>query len=94
MQEQYVAQTVCQDEEGRPHTFHYYITTDQIPMGRFICEHYGVRVEHSHGASAELRCITCSRSQLERLLAALVRNAVSPTDLPYVVEDWLQIPHR
>ena len=94
MQESYINTTVCRDEEGSAHTFRYSITTDQLPAGRFICEHYGVRVERADGEAAELRSITCSRSQLERLMAALVRNAVSPTELPYVVEDWLQSPQE
>ena len=49
MMEMKIASRSCADDLGRQHTFHYYLTVDQIPVGQFCCEDYGVRIDEEAG---------------------------------------------
>ena len=40
-----IATRSCVDPEGRPRSFHYYLTVDQIETPGFCCENYGVRID-------------------------------------------------
>ena len=89
MQEQYIDTSRCLDEQGAALTFRYYTLTEEVQIGSFACEHYGIRVEQVGGASAEVRGITLSATRLKQLTELLVNNAVTPTNLPEVISDWL-----
>ena len=89
MQKCYIGTASCTDEQGGALTFRYYTLTEEIPVGAFSCERYGIRIEQAGGASAEVRGITLSSARLERLTELVVRNAVTPTNLPEVISDWL-----
>ena len=86
----------CLDEQDKQHTFRYWLITQQIPIGRFAFEDYGVTVEEEGGERVCLRSITHSRPRIEALLALLLEHAVTPLNLPDVVEDWANkncLPH-
>ena len=70
--------------------YEYSILVDQLPVGRFACESYGVRITApSTGEQAEVPNITVSIPRIDALMDLLVRNQVSPTHLKDVLEDWL-----
>ena len=52
-------------------------------------ERYGIRIESEAGEREEILNLTISGAAIEELAALLMRNAVTPTTLRYVVEDWL-----
>ncbi len=88
MQETYIDTRSCLDEEGLLHTFRYFLLTRQIPAGRFLFQEYGVMVEETGADCARICHVTHSHPKIQELLALLVGHAVTPVDLPDVVEDW------
>lgn len=77
-------------EDGASHEFRYYILVDQMELGGgFACESYGVKVVGRDGEEAEVAHITVSVSRIDALMELLTRNAVSPSTLRDVVDDWL-----
>lgn len=88
MQETYIDTRSCLDEEGLLHTFRYFLLTRQIPAGNFLFQEYGVMVEETGADSAQISHVTHSQPKIQELLALLVQHAVTPVNLPDVVEDW------
>lgn len=88
MQETYIDTRSCLDEEGLLHTFRYFLLTRQIPAGSFLFQEYGVMVEETGVGSVQIAHVTHSQPKIEQLLSLLVQHAVTPVDLPDVVEDW------
>lgn len=80
-----------QDEEGREHSFEYYILIDQMTVrDDMACESYGVKVARTGGGDEmALPNITTSISRIDMLMELLRRNLVTPTSLGDVVGDWL-----
>lgn len=73
-----------------PELYDYAILVDELPVGRFACESYGVRVtSRSTGERAEVANITVSVPRIDALMDLLIRNQVGPDHLRDVVEDWL-----
>ena len=68
MMEMKIASRSCADDLGRQRTFHYYLTVDQIPVGQFCCEDYGVRIDEEDGDSASVPSITTSPVRIDELL--------------------------
>jgi len=93
MQETFIDTRSCLDEDGLLHTFRYFLLTRQIPAGRFCFEEYGVMVEETGVGSAQLCHLTHSRPKIQELLGLLIQCAVTPIDLPDVVEDWAKENH-
>lgn len=93
MQEDMIGTRTCVDEQGTPHTFYYFLLTQQLPAGRFLFEDYGVKVAEAGADSTQLPGITHSRSHIQGLLTLLIGYAVSPTSLGDVVEDWAKENH-
>lgn len=70
--------------------YDYAILVDELPVGRFSCESYGVRVTaRSTGEQADIPHITVSVPRIDALMDLLVRNQVGPTHLKDVIDDWL-----
>ena len=90
MRELFVDAAVLSDEQGREHRYEYHIVIDEMDVGRFACESYGLRVrEQGNGASCTVPNITCSIARIDELCALAVRGGVTPSTLRDVVEDWL-----
>ncbi|MEG0441473.1 MAG: DUF6514 family protein [Oscillospiraceae bacterium] len=78
------------DEQGQAHSYQYYILVDEMDVGHFFCESYGVKVKAVQGdEEAAVPHVTVSAGRIDALMSSLIRNAVTPTSLPDVVADWL-----
>jgi len=84
-----VASRQLQDQNGILHIFHYYLTIDQINVGTFFCENYGVKISEENGESTVIPSITVSALRMDELMTLLVDNKVSPSGLTDVVMDWV-----
>ena len=75
------------EEAGR---YTYAILVDEMSVGSFSCESYGVRITAKKtGETAVIPHITVSIPQIDQLMDLLIRNAVGPEHLRDVVDDWL-----
>ena len=77
------------DEPGHPRSFHYSILVDEISVGNFSCEDYGIQVREESGSCVSIPNITTSTTRIHALMELLIRHKVSPTALPDVVADWV-----
>lgn len=84
-----IATRQCQDEQGRQHRFHYFLTVESIQSGQFFCEGYGVRILEESVDCASIPDITTSAARIDELLSLLVEHEVGPAGLADVVADWL-----
>ena len=89
MQEQLIHTQTVSDEQGKVHTFHYYLLTDQFRVGSFACENYGVKIEQVGGESASVPGMTRNQTRANQLTDLLANHCVSPTHLFDVIEDFL-----
>jgi len=70
--------------------YDYAILVDQVDVGAFACESYGVAVtSRATGERADVPNITVSIPRIDALVDLLVRNQVGPVHLRDVVDDWL-----
>lgn len=70
--------------------YEYAILVDQIKVGAFFCESYGVSIVNRRtGERSAVPNITVSIPRIDELVEKLVRCQVSPIHLRDVVEDWL-----
>lgn len=70
--------------------YDYAILVDQVDVGTFSCESYGVSVtSRATGERADVPNITVSVPRIDALMELLVRNQVGPIHLRDVVDDWL-----
>lgn len=68
----------------------YSILVDEMDVGSFSCESYGVCVSSKHTEERMvIPHITISIPRIDELLDKLIRNDVGPTHLKDVVDDWL-----
>lgn len=77
------------DESGKQRIYDYYITIDEVDVGPYVCEGYGVRIAERGGMQATVRSITNSIERIDELCELLIRGKVTPTTLADVVSDWL-----
>ena len=77
------------DETGRLRTFHYYLTVGIVETGSFCFENYGVRICEEQAHSVCIPSLTTSAVRFDQLMTTLVDNAVAPSGLRDVVEEWL-----
>lgn len=78
------------DENGGMHRCRYSILIDEMDVGAFSCESYGVRVtEELTGESDEVVHITTSIPRIDELVERLTGGDVSPCALRDVIADWL-----
>ena len=90
MRELFVDTAAVFDERGREHRYDYHIIVDEMNVGQFACESYGLRVrEQGSGVFCAVPNITCSIPRIDELCAMAVRGSVTPATLRDVVEDWL-----
>ena len=66
--------------DGTEYSFDYFVLVDEMRVGAFDCESYGVKVAQRGGTSV---------ARIDELLERLTRNFVTPSTLRDVVEDWL-----
>ena len=70
--------------------YDYSILVDQVEVGAFSCESYGVSVtSRITGERAAVPNITVSVPRIDELVEKLVRNQVGPIHLRDVIDDWL-----
>ena len=70
--------------------YDYAILVDQVAVGAFACESYGVAVtSRLTGERSAVPNITVSVPRIDALVDLLVRGQVGPIHLRDVVEDWL-----
>ncbi len=77
-------------ELGGEGSYEYSILVDQVEVGAFACESYGVSVTaRATGERSEVPNITVSVPRIDELVGLLVKGQVGPVHLRDVVEDWL-----
>lgn len=77
-------------EEERGLRCQYSILVEEVPVGRFFCESYGVKVYAvDTGESAQVPNITVSAQRIDELVELLIRGKVTPAGLEDVVADWI-----
>jgi len=86
--EVHAATTNCSDESGVSHSFQYSLLSQLEGQSRFCCEVYGIRITSDRGGDTQIPAITTSRTEINALLAALIRNNVGPAGLADIVADW------
>ncbi|ALP94917.1 MULTISPECIES: DUF6514 family protein [Intestinimonas] len=90
MRELFVETRTAVGEDGRLHSFDYYVVIGEMEVGgRFACESYGVKVAEQGGDIAVIPNITVSISRIDALVDRMLRNTVSPASARDVVDDWL-----
>lgn len=79
-----------QTDPKTPFPYDYCILVDQVELGSFSCESYGVAViSRRTGERCEVANVTVSIPRIDELMELLVRNQVGPIHLRNVIEDWL-----
>ncbi len=90
IREMFLGTAEMEDSRGGAHCYDYYIIIDEMDVGAFSCESYGLRVEdRARGEGASVPHITCSISRIDELCELVLGGGVSPTELSEVVQDWL-----
>lgn len=89
MRELYLQTLALPDETGMIRHYDYTILIDEMDVGPFSCESYGIRVSEQGGAQASVPHVTCSAARIDELCELVVRNGVTPTTLHDVLADWL-----
>lgn len=90
MRELLVCTKTAQAEEGQTHEYTYSILVDEMDVGPFACESYGVKItDASTGRLALVPHITTSIPRIDELMDLLTRNTVGPAGLRDVLADWL-----
>ena len=77
------------DESGQERRYDYSILIDEMDVGPFSCESYGVRVAERGGAEASAPQVTTSAARIDELSELLLKNGVTPTTFHDVLADWL-----
>lgn len=76
--------------EGGTGRYTYSILVDEMDVGRFCCESYGVRIrDEETGRTAAVSHVTTSIPRIDELMELLIRNEVTPIGLRDVIDDWL-----
>ena len=90
MRELVVCTKQVEGEEGDAVRYRYSILIDEMDVGPFSCESYGVKIaQETTGPSAVVAHVTTSIPRIDELMELLTRNSVTPAGLRDVVEDWL-----
>ena len=89
MRELFLQTLTLPDESGGWHSYDYSILIDEMDVGPFSCESYGIRVAEKDGAEASAPNITCSAARIDELSELLLKNGVTPTTFHDVLADWL-----
>ena len=89
MRELYLQTLKLPDETGTERSYDYSILIDEMDVGLYSCESYGIKVAERGGCEASVPHVTCSAARIDELSDLVVRNAVTPTTLNDVLSDWL-----
>ena len=90
MRELFLKQLTLTDEKGRAREYEYSILIDEMDVGPFSCESYGLSVrEQGSGAVCAVPHITTSISRIDELCELVLAGGVTPVTLRDVVNDWL-----
>lgn len=77
------------DETGAVRSYDYSILIDEMDVGAYSCESYGIKVVEQGGLEASAPHVTCSAARIDELSDLLLRNGVTPTTFHDVLSDWL-----
>ena len=89
MRELFLRTLTLPDESGRQRSYDYSILIDEMDVGPFSCESYGIRVAERGGAVASAPHVTTSAARIDELSDLLLENGVTPTTFHDVLSDWL-----
>ena len=90
MRELFLKSIAMEDAQGRGHTYDYSIIIDEMDVGPFSCESYGLRIrEQERGEECIVPHITTSISRIDALCELVLAGGVTPLTLEDVVNDWL-----
>lgn len=90
MRELLVAAQNISDENGTQREYTYSILIDEMSVGAFSCESYGVKIKDcATGRVAVVSHVTASIPRIDELMELLIRNQVTPVGLRDVLEDWI-----
>ena len=89
MRELFLQTLTLPDESGRRRSYDYSILIDEMDVGPFSCESYGIRVTEWGGVEASAPHVTCSAARIDELSELLLKNGVTPTTFHDVLADWL-----
>ncbi len=89
MRELFLQTVALPDETGAIRSYDYSILIDEMDVGPYSCESYGVKVAEQGGAEASAPHITCSAARIDELCDLLLRNGVTPITFRDVLSDWL-----
>ena len=89
MRELFLQTLTLPDESGGRRSYDYFILIDEMDVGPFSCESYGIRVAERDGTEASAPNITCSAARIDELSELLLKNGVTPTTFHDVLADWL-----
>lgn len=90
MRELFLNTRSLRDEQGRERHYDYSIIIDEMDVGPYTCESYGLQVrEPESGESCTVPHITCSISRIDELCTLVITHGVTPITLEDVVKDWL-----
>ena len=89
MRELFLQTLELADETGRTRSYDYSILIDEMDVGPYCCESYGVRIAEQGGMEASVGHVTCSAARIDELSGLLVRHGVTPAALNDVLSDWL-----
>lgn len=90
MRELFLKQITMEDEQGEPRTYDYSILIDEMDVGAFACESYGLQVREAGGGTCCIvPHITTSIARMDELCERVLSGGVTPLTLAAVVEDWL-----
>ncbi len=90
MHELLVCTKEARDQEGKSREYTYSIIVDEMNVGPFCCESYGVKIrEAPTGVLAVIPHVTTSIPRIDELMELLTQNTVTPSSLRDVMEDWL-----
>lgn len=89
MRELFLRTLELPDQDGRVRRYDYLIVIDEMDVGRFSCESYGIKVVEQGGETASVPHVTCSAARIDELSELVLRGGVTPAALEDVVRDWL-----
>lgn len=89
MRELFLQTLELPDQAGAIHSYEYSILIDEMDVGPYSCESYGVKIIEQGGDEASVSHVTCSAARIDELSGLLLRNGVTPTTLHDVLSDWL-----
>ena len=90
MRELFLKSVTMKDAQGRERTYDYSIIIDEMDVGPFACESYGLQIrEQERGEVCVVPHITTSISRIDALCELVLAGGVTPLTLEDVVSDWL-----